>query len=141
MTTRFTYVAGVGLARQSERFALMREGQQVLQSIMLANTGPIPSTELQELAERQLTTLMRQVELYAQQLYTESRFAVRAIYEKRTKFVRSFFTKLGFRGLDAEIRTRSILCYLSWEPNMYSDETQARQLRLLKLHHELLTAR
>lgn len=65
--------------------------------------------------------------------------AIRAVYEKRTTFVRDFFTRLGFRGLDAEIRTRLTLCYLSWEPNMYPDESEARRLKLLNLQHELLT--
>ena len=70
---------------------------------------------------------------------SEADKTVRAVYEKRTAFVRGFFTRLGFRGLDAEIRTRVMLCYLSWEPNMYPDESEARRLKLLKLQHELLT--
>jgi AcrR family transcriptional regulator len=64
---------------------------------------------------------------------------VRAAYEKRTAFVRGFFTRLGFRGLEAEIRTRLTLCYLSWEPHMYPDESEARRVKLLNLQHELLT--
>lgn len=65
--------------------------------------------------------------------------AVQGVYEKRIKFVKSFFTRLGFRGLDAEIRSRLALCYLSWEPNMYSDESESRRLKLLTLQHKLLT--
>ena len=65
--------------------------------------------------------------------------AVRAVYERRTKFVQGFFRRLGFRGLDAEMRTRSILCYMSWEPNMYVEDLPGRRLNLLKLHLELLT--
>jgi len=70
---------------------------------------------------------------------SDADMAVRAVYEKRTAFVRGFFTRLGFRGLRADIRTRLTLCYLSWEPNMYPDESEARRLNLLKLQHELLT--
>ncbi len=65
--------------------------------------------------------------------------AVRAVYERRTKFVRSFFHRLGFRGLDAEMRTRAALCYMSWEPSMYMDDSPARRLNLLKLHLQMLT--
>lgn len=67
--------------------------------------------------------------------------AVRAVYENRIKFVRSFFTRLGFRGLDADVRTRLALCYLSWEPNMYPNEPVSRRRKILKLQHKLLTAR
>lgn len=65
--------------------------------------------------------------------------AVRAVYQERTTFVRAFFTRPGFRGPDAEIRTRLTLCYLSWEPNMYPDDSDSRRLELLKFQHELLT--
>ncbi|MDC0936945.1 TetR/AcrR family transcriptional regulator [Pirellulales bacterium] len=70
---------------------------------------------------------------------SEADEVVRAAYEKRSAFVRGFFTRLGFRGLDAEVRTRLTLCYLSWEPNMYPDESEARRLNLLKFQHNLLT--
>ena len=65
--------------------------------------------------------------------------AVRAVYARRNEFIHGFFRRLGFRGFDAEIRTRLTLCYLSWEPNMYPDESEAHRLKLLKLQHELLT--
>ena len=64
---------------------------------------------------------------------------VRAVHDRRKRFVGSFFSRLGFRGLDAEIRTRLTLCYMSWEPSMYQDESEPRRLNLLKLQHELLT--
>ena len=64
---------------------------------------------------------------------------VRQVYARRTEFVHGFFRRMGFRGLEAEIRTRLTLCYLSWEPNMYPDESAVRQVKLLKLQHELLT--
>ena len=69
----------------------------------------------------------------------EAQDAVRAVYEKRNKFVRRFFSRLGFKGLDAEVRTRLALCYLSWEPNMYPDESESQRLKLVKLQHQLLT--
>ena len=64
---------------------------------------------------------------------------VREVYSRRSEFVSGLFRRLGFRGLDAEIRTRLMLCYMSWEPNMYADETKQRRLRLLALQHEILT--
>ena len=65
--------------------------------------------------------------------------AVGAVYERRTKFVRSFFTRLGFRGMDAEMRTHTTLCYMSWEPSMYTEDSPTRRLKLLKLHIEMVT--
>ncbi len=67
------------------------------------------------------------------------RKTVRMVYGQRTAFIRGFFVRLGFRGADAEIRTRLVLSYLSWEPNMFSDDTKAQRLSLLKRQHELLT--
>ena len=65
--------------------------------------------------------------------------AVREVYAQRTAFVKGFFTRLGFRGIDAEFRTRLTLCYMSWEPNMYPDESKTQRLKLLKAQLELLT--
>jgi hypothetical protein len=50
----------------------------------------------------------------------------------------SLLERPGFRGLEAEIRTRLSLCYMSWEPDMDPDEPHAHRLRLLKLQHEVL---
>lgn len=66
---------------------------------------------------------------------------VNTVDDKRKKLVKGFFSRMGFRGLDAEVRTRLTLCYLSWEPNMYPDEPKSRRLKLVKLQHELLTKR
>lgn len=65
--------------------------------------------------------------------------AVRAVYQRRTTFVKRFFTRLGFRGLEADMRTHATLCYMSWEPSMYVDDSPTRRLKLLKRHLELLT--
>lgn len=65
---------------------------------------------------------------------------VASVYEKRTKFIRGFFMRLGFGDLDAEVRTRSMLCYLCWAPSMYRGDSHGRRLKLLKMHHQLLTA-
>lgn len=65
--------------------------------------------------------------------------AVRAVYKKRIKFVCSFYDKLGFEGIDAEVRTRLTLCYMSWEPNMYPQDSKAHRLALLKHQLDLLT--
>ena len=65
--------------------------------------------------------------------------AVRKVYAHRIEFISGLFRRMGFRGLEAEIRTRLTLCYLSWEPNMYPDETESRRLQMLKRQHALLT--
>jgi AcrR family transcriptional regulator len=64
---------------------------------------------------------------------------VREVYARRKKFVKGLFLKIGFSTTEAEVRTRLMLCYLSWEPNMYPDESAAKRLQLLKLQHALLT--
>ncbi len=64
---------------------------------------------------------------------------VREVYSKRTDFVRSFFNRLGFRGDDAEARTRLLLSHLSWAPSMYPDEPMTNRLKLLKHQLKLLT--
>ena len=66
---------------------------------------------------------------------------VREVYARRNEFVSGLFKRLGFRGEDSEVRTRLMLCYMSWEPNMYADESDRRRLRLLKMQHKLLTRR
>lgn len=66
---------------------------------------------------------------------------VREVYETRKAFIGGFFKQLGFRGLDAEVRVRLMLSYLSWEPSMYLDDSESRHKSVLKLLHELLTRR
>jgi len=67
--------------------------------------------------------------------------AVRRVYKERSLFIRQFFTRLGFQRSQAEVRTRMVLCYMSWEPNMYADDSPSRRLNLLKQHLELLTTK
>jgi AcrR family transcriptional regulator len=64
---------------------------------------------------------------------------VKKVYAKRMRFIRSCFERIGFRGMEAEIRTRLMLCYMSWEPSMFAKESKSKRLRLLELQHELLT--
>ncbi len=66
---------------------------------------------------------------------------VAAVYDKRAKFIRGFFTRLGFRGHEAEVRARSTLCYLCWEPRMFRGDSETKQMKLLNLQHQILTAR
>jgi hypothetical protein len=40
---------------------------------------------------------------------------------------------------DEGIRTRLLLCYLSWEPSMYPDDSKARRLKFLEMQIEMLT--
>ena len=66
---------------------------------------------------------------------------VREVYRKRTDFVRGFFKRLGFRGMEVEIRARLALCYLAWERSMYDEDSEASRLKMLKLQHALLIKR
>ena len=65
--------------------------------------------------------------------------AVQEVYQRRSDIVRGFFQRPGFQGPDAEIRTRLTLCYPSWERSIYEDDSEANQLKMLTLQHELLT--
>ena len=65
--------------------------------------------------------------------------AVQEVYARRTRFVESFFKRLGFRGAEAELRARMMLCYLSWEPSLHPEDSQQRRMKLLKMQIELLT--
>jgi len=64
---------------------------------------------------------------------------VKNVYAQRKRFIRSRFERIGFSGNDAEIRTRLMPCYFSWEPNMYAKESEDKRLQLMELQHELLT--
>lgn len=64
---------------------------------------------------------------------------VKKVYAKRMQFIQGCFERMGFRGIEAEIRTHLLLCYMSWEPNMYAKESKSRRLQLLELQHALLT--
>ena len=64
--------------------------------------------------------------------------AVRKVYDRRMKFIRAFFKRLGFRGAQLEVRTRLTLCYLCWEQDMFPDDSESHRLRMLKLQHKLL---
>jgi AcrR family transcriptional regulator len=64
---------------------------------------------------------------------------LRIVYRQRTKFLRSLFERMGFKGQDAEVRTRMMLSYKSWETSIYADETIAKRLRMLKLQIKVLT--
>lgn len=72
---------------------------------------------------------------------SQAQSVVQAVYQQRKLFVKGFFTRMDFRGMDAEVRTRLTLCYLSWEPSMYEDESDSRRLSLLKRLQELLMTR
>ncbi len=52
--------------------------------------------------------------------------AVKRVYEQRQAFIRGFFTRLGFRGGEADARTRLMLCYLSWDPGIGATETMTQ---------------
>ena len=62
-------------------------------------------------------------------------------YKSRIEFIGGFYRRMGFRGKDVDIRVRLLLCYMSWEPNLHPQEPKKRRLEMLKLQHQLLTAR
>ena len=75
-------LAGPALARQNERLALLREGQQVLQTLSVANANvgsPETFNTMKDLAESQVTTLVHQVERYGQRMHAETRRGVAAL--------------------------------------------------------------
>ena len=66
---------------------------------------------------------------------------VRDIYARRRRFISGLFERMGFRGPEIEIRTRIVLCFLSWEPSLYIEQSDRRRKELLKGQHEFLTRR
>jgi len=49
--------------------------------------------------------------------------AVKRVHAKQKQFTLGTFERMGFVGLEAEIRMRLVFCYLSWEPSMYAKES------------------
>ena len=66
---------------------------------------------------------------------------VKAVYKKRAAFLKGFFERIGFQDTEADARTRLMLCYLSWEPNMFLQGTAAERREMLRFQHAILTKR
>lgn len=66
---------------------------------------------------------------------------VKKVYARRKQFIRGCFERAGFDSDEAEIRSRLVLCYLSWEPNMYAGESKRRRLQHLEQVVSLLLPR
>lgn len=77
----FATLSPRALARQSERRALLREGQEVLRTIgeAVRATNASQFNTARNLAQSQLTSLMGQVERYAQRLQAETERGVAAL--------------------------------------------------------------
>lgn len=91
-------LAGPALARQNERLALLREGQQVFQTLSVANAnaGSAETVDsMRQLAESQMTTLVHQVERYGQRMHAETRRGVAAL----GSFVRALAVRPGRKAL------------------------------------------
>ena len=72
---------------------------------------------------------------------TNAARTVQRIYSDRTQFVSKLFQQLGFNGAALTARTRLLLCYLSWEPNMMTDEDDSSRELIPDEIHRLLTLR
>jgi len=64
--------------------------------------------------------------------------AVKKVDEERFAAVSSYFANLGFEGDDLEMRSRMFITVLSQENNLFLDESDRDNLKLMKLRHELL---
>ena len=64
---------------------------------------------------------------------------VERIYRDRMQFVGGLFRQIGFTGTALDARTRLLLCYLSWDPNMMTDEDDASRELIADEIHRLLT--
>ena len=63
---------------------------------------------------------------------------VREVYDRRHRFISGLFRRMGFRGTEIEIRTRIVLCFLSWEPSLYIEQSDRQRKQLLKKEHDFL---
>ena len=72
---------------------------------------------------------------------TDTSIATRVskIYRLRMKFIEEMFSKLGFKGVDLEMRTRLFVCYHSSERTMFWKESKKSLKALIQKRVELLT--
>lgn len=65
---------------------------------------------------------------------------VRQADEARLAYIISLFKAAGFKGLDAENRTRLFLYYEAFEPMMFAPPDPKAEDKLIELRHAILTA-
>ncbi|MEM7351747.1 MAG: VWA domain-containing protein [Acidobacteriota bacterium] len=96
-------LSGPALARQSERTALMREAQQILNMVRQVNSTADPTSSaasqdlklLMQMTEDQLSSLMQQVESTSHRLHLDNREAVLAV----SRFVDALAALAGRKAL------------------------------------------
>lgn len=65
--------------------------------------------------------------------------AVQRVDRIRLDHIHGLFKKMGFKGMDAENRTRLFLYYEMTEPSMFARSNKAREEKLLVERHRFLT--
>jgi AcrR family transcriptional regulator len=63
---------------------------------------------------------------------------VKKVVKMRLDYLRAIFAELGFEGDELEMRTRLFVCYHSWEDTMFSDLSNQKHSKLLKLRYKFL---
>ena len=64
---------------------------------------------------------------------------VKKVDQQRFNFVRSLFAKLGFKGHELDMRTRTFVVFHSLELGSYARGTKKERLKLIKLRHAFFT--
>lgn len=64
---------------------------------------------------------------------------VARVYRVRLDFLRQAFAELGFEGEELEMRTRTFVCYLSWERTMFPRDSKKELRALIPRRLALLT--
>ena len=61
---------------------------------------------------------------------------VNKVVKMRLDYLRVIFAELGFEGDELEMRTRLFVCYHSWEDTMFTDLSNQKHSKLLKLRYK-----
>ena len=65
--------------------------------------------------------------------------ALKKVYKARLEVIGNAFKELGFKGEELEMRTRTFVCYHSWESSMLWSDSKRKSNRLIKIRHRMLT--
>jgi len=57
---------------------------------------------------------------------------VQEVYQQRFDFVASVLADVGFKGQELTVRTRLFLCYHTWAPVMFRQDSKSKRRRLSK---------
>jgi AcrR family transcriptional regulator len=63
---------------------------------------------------------------------------VKKVVKMRLDYLQVIFAELGFEGDELEMRTRLFVCYHSWEDIMFTDLSNQKHSKLLKLRYKYL---